>query len=129
MTPASDNKQPPVIWWIIWAALLSGVFVMYFVIGPKAPPPEAASQDSLIWAIGFVPFVVSAIIRWLIFPRVRTFQAAFPLFIVGLALAESACVLGLFVFPTYALQLFLLGVLGIFQWAPYFAGNYSTAKE
>ena len=125
-----DIKQPPIVWWMIWGALLSGIFIIYFVVGSAggAPRTNAGSPDSPVWMVGFAPFVISTIIRWLILPRIRNFQAAFSLFIVGLAMGEAPCILGVFAFPAHKAGLFALSVLGIVQFVPYFASRFDSRE-
>jgi hypothetical protein len=129
MTHEPNTKQAVIVWWIIWAALLSGVLVMYLAAGSAATPAPAASPESAAWMVGFAPFVVSTIIRWLVLPRFQIVQAAFPVFVIGLAMAEMSCVLGMFVFPAHKAGLFVLGVLGILQFAPYFAGRLANRES
>jgi hypothetical protein len=102
---------------------------MYFVGMPAngRTPGKPASADSAIWMVSFAPFTISAIVRWIILPRLRYAAVAFPAFIVGLAMAEMPCILG-FVFPTHELKLFLLSVLGIVQFAPYFADRFGSPE-
>lgn len=131
MNSKPDVKQPPpAIWWIIWAAILSGIFVIYIVAGnsTKPPPLETASAESSAWMLCFVPFVVSAVIRWLVLPQVKNATTALALFIVGIAMAEATGILGMFVFPAQKLGLFGLAVLGVLQFAPFFASQYSKQE-
>ncbi len=122
----NEAKQPLAIWWVSWAAFLGGVFAIYHFLDNAAAQPQAPSGDSPIWLAGLAPFVVSTIIRWLVLPRARSVQAAFPLFILGIASAEAMCFLGLFIFPAHKQGLFVLSVLGMLQFVPYFARRYFT---
>jgi hypothetical protein len=61
-------------------------------------------------------------------PRLTSLARAFPLFIAGLALAEACGLLGIFLGGVYRDQLFLLGVLGIVQYLPFFARQYLLPK-
>jgi hypothetical protein len=74
------------------------------------------------------PLFVSIIIRWLVLPRFSDLKLAFPMFIVGLALAEACGLLGIFLGGVYKDDLFLLGVLGIAQYVPFFAKSYLEPK-
>jgi hypothetical protein len=87
-------------------------------------PGQSESVDSPIWYAALAPLAISAIIRWLVLPRARSSQPALTLFIVGIAMAESACFMGLYVFPAHKHDLFLLSMLGIFQFIPYYARRY-----
>ena len=130
MSNEPEFKQPVIMWWIIWAALFSGVFVIYFAVGSSGAGTQAASAspDSRMWMVCFAPFLISTAIRWLILPRAQNVQKAFSLFVVGLALAELPCILGVFEFPEHKMELFGLGVLGMLQFIPYFAASYSGDK-
>jgi hypothetical protein len=123
-----NAQHAAIVWWMIWAALLSGIFVIYFTVGSSAAPAPSASPDSPVWMVGFAPFVVSTLIRWLLLPRFQSAQSAFPVFVVGLALAEMSCILGVFVFPAHKAGLFVLSVLGILQFVPYFAGRFGNPE-
>lgn len=125
----NEAKKQLTIWWVSWAAFLGGVFAIYQAFDTTAAQPQAPSADSPIWLAAVAPIVVSAIIRWLVLPRARSAQAAFPLFIFGIALAEATCLLGLFIFPPHKQWLFVLSVFGVFQFLPYFAPRYFTRDD
>src|SRR3954465_3810137 len=105
---------------MIWAALLSGLFIVYFVleVPAHAKPVISASADSPTWMVGFAPFVVSTMIRWWFLPRVQIARNAFAVFAVGMAVAEVSSLLGVAVFPARKLELFALSVMGVAQFAP-----------
>lgn len=110
------------IWWIVWAAILSGLVILYVFLGRgpvKASPPEDIFRN----LVGLVPLFVSIVIRWLVLPRYTELTRAFPLFVVGLALAEGCGVLGIFLGGAYRDDLFVLGVLGVAQYVPLFANK------
>lgn len=77
---------------------------------------------------GLAPLFVSIIIRWLVLPRYHDLRRAFPMFIVGLALAEACGLLGVFLGGPYHDDLFVLGVLGMAQYMPFFAKGYLEPK-
>ena len=56
-------------------------------------------------------------------------NSAFPLFVMGIALAEMPCFLGIFLFPSHMQELFALSALGIFQFVPFFAGRYFPSDD
>ena len=122
----NEAKQRLTVWWILWAAFQIGIFVIYHFLSRTSAQPQPPSAASATWLAGFAPFFVSTIIRWGVLPRVARAQAAFPLFIIGIAMAEASCFLGLFIFPAHQQELFMLSVLGIFQFVPCFARRYFT---
>jgi hypothetical protein len=126
MNDKPSFKQPVTVWWMIWVALLSGIFVVYFVVEvpANATPVTSSPEGSSMWMIGFAPFVISIAIRWLVIPRVQSARIAFALFVAGVAVAEVSSLLGAVVYPAHKLELFALSVLGIVQFAPYFASRF-----
>jgi hypothetical protein len=125
----NEAKQQLTIWWVSWVAFLGGLFAIYQAFDNTAAQPQAPYADSPIWLAGVAPMVVSTIIRWFVLPRARSAQAALQLFIFGIALAEATCFLGLFIFPAHKQGFFVLSVLGIFQFVPYFAGRFFSRDD
>ncbi len=120
---------PPLkIWWIVWAAILAGLCVIYFALGRSHSLPPAPSANPFVDLAGLVPLFVSVVIRWLVLPRYTEPARAFTMFIVGLAMAEACGIVGMFLGGLYRDDLFALGVLGIFQFMPFFAKTYFQAK-
>ncbi len=126
----NQDKQMLLIWWIAWAAVLIGLVVIYLFLGRGPVKPEpAADKDALKHLVGLVPLFVSIVIRWLVLPRFDNLQRAFPLYIVGLALAEACGILGIFLGGPFRDDLFVLGVLGVTQFVPIFARQLTRPKE
>ena len=119
-----NPKQQLLIWWILWGAFLAGLFVIYFTLGSISLQAFAASGTTTAWLAAAIPVFISVIIRWLILPRASTVPGALAVFVVGITMAEATCFLGIFLFPAHKLELFVLSVLGIFQYLPYFAGRH-----
>lgn len=122
------ERAPLFLWWLVWGGLLTGLVLIYLGLSrlPVRLPPTASHP--LAGLFGFLPLFISIIIRWLVLPRCSTLTRAFPLFITGLALAEACGLLGIFLGGAYRDQLFLLGVLGILQYLPFFARQYLLPK-
>jgi hypothetical protein len=116
-----------IVWWLLWLAFQIGIVVIYFVIG-RDTAPAAAPAASPIWFVGLAPVAVSAIIRWIVLPRIEVPVAALQAFILGIALAEMACFLGLFIFPAHREELFGASIAGIFQFIPWFARRYFPSE-
>ena len=121
--PAGRKVPPAQIWWIIWGGILAGLVMIYAVLGRGPLPTSEPGANPLGYLVGVVPLFVSIILRWLVLPRAPRPGAAFVLFIVGLALAEACGILGIFLGGPYRDELFVLGVLGITQYVPLFAGQ------
>lgn len=115
------------VWWVIWGAMLSGVCLIYAVLGRG--PVAAAASNPFANLAGLVPLFVSIVLRWLVLPRYTDGQRALVVFILGCALAESAAILGIFLGGPYRDDLFLLGVLGIVQFVPFYARRLHEPKS
>lgn len=120
-----ESAAPParpalVVWWVIWFGLLAGVIVIYTAFLSRRPPIEAAWGAIETIACGNV--ALSAAGRWFVLPRFREPARAFPIFIIGMALAEGAAIFGVFL-SAYATELFVLGMLGMMQFVPFFAAR------
>ena len=125
---AQRNRARLLVWWVIWGSLLVGLCAIYFLLGRAPAKAPVAGENPLTGLIGLAPLFVSIIIRWLVLPRFSDLARAFPMFIVGLALAESCGLLGIFLGGAYKDDLFLLGILGIGQYVPFFAKGYLEPK-
>lgn len=126
--PRLNQVKPPLpIWWIIWGAILGGLVLIYLALG-RGPVKTAPAGDLLINLAGMIPLFVSIVIRWLVLPRYDDLSRAFPVYIAGLALAEACGILGIFLGGPYRDDLFVLGVLGVAQFAPLFARRMLEPK-
>lgn len=110
------------VWWFLWSAFLVGIFVIYILFSQqRSRSGSAFPAESPAWLAALGPLVASAIIRWIVLPRQKLAQQALSFFVIGISLAEATCFLGLFVFRPHHQTLFLLSVIGIFQFIPTFA--------
>jgi len=116
------DRSQLMVWWIIWAAILNGLVVIYFFLG-RGPVQPAATDKLWLNLVGLIPLFVSIVIRWLVLPRYTEIKRALPVFVVGLALAEGCGLLGIFLGGPYRDDLFVLGLLGVAQFAPLFVGK------
>lgn len=120
--PAPTRAQQVFVWWVLWLAILGGSIVIYVVLGGK---PGTASAGALAYA-GLAPLVMSFVLRWLVLPGAKERRAAMTIFVVGMALAEGATILAVFLGSGTARDaVAVLGILGVIQWIPLFAGDYS----
>ncbi|MDD5349562.1 MAG: hypothetical protein PHQ12_05065 [Chthoniobacteraceae bacterium] len=117
--------QPLLVWWVVWAAFFTGLCQIYYFLGVAAPAhPAYGPANALVAAAGLLPVAASIVIRWAVLPRLSDSRKAFVFFVVGIALAEASCFLGLFVFPAFKTPLFAFSLLGIAQFIPFFARRY-----
>jgi hypothetical protein len=121
-------RSPLLVWWVLWGSILASLVIVYLLFGRGPLPPNTAPEKSLTGLAGLVPLFVSIIIRWLVLPRYRDIGGAFVMFVVGIALAELCGFLGVFLGGPYRDDLFILGLLGIAQYMPFFARQYLNPK-
>lgn len=111
-----NTKGPPrFIWWIIWGAIIAGLTVVYFV--PRQPPARLPAESLRFLPVA--PLCLSCVIRWLVLPRFSGVRA-FPIFVMGLALAEAGGILGIFLVPSLKQDYFLLSLAALGQFVPLF---------
>lgn len=124
-----ERRAPPLkIWWIVWAGLLTGLCALWWQFGFLKFTGNAPHANPFVDLVGLVPLFVSIVVRWLVLPRYSDAAKAFPMFVVGLALAEGCGLLGIFMGGPYRDDLFLLGALGIIQFAPFYAKRFGEPK-
>jgi len=131
MMPGYDDRKIRarlLAWWIIWASILAGLVLIYLLLAQGKPLPPVARDNPLQGLVGIVPLFVSIVIRWLVLPRVTEPTRAFVLFVAGVALAEACGFLGIFLGGPYRDSLFVLGVLGVTQFVPFYAKKLFDPK-
>ena len=116
----TQPSPPPVVWWIIWAAIVGGLTVIYAVL----PSPDVEQTGEMFRYLPMIPLAVSTAIRWMVLPRFEEGAKAFTFFIVGLALAEASGIIALVLVPALREIYFTLALLGLGQFAPMFASNF-----
>ena len=97
MSIPSPNSQR-IVMWVIWFAILQGLFVIRLFAAPKFTPEQEAMPlviSPIAW-IALGSACISMIVRWLIIPRITEMQPRLTAMIVGLALAEGGGILGMF---------------------------------
>ena len=117
-----------IVWWTIWAAMLVWLCALYFLLGRGPLVPAAPGANPFANLIGFVPLFVSIVIRWLVLPRSTRPKAAFVMFIAGISLAEMCGMMGIFLGGPYREDLFILGVMGVTQYVPFYARKFFEPK-
>jgi hypothetical protein len=125
----SRAKPQLIVWWVLWASFQFAVVLIYYFLGETGTHPQQPTSDSAAWLAGALPFALSAATRWAILPRIGDAQAALPVTIVGIALAEACCFFGLFIFPAHKQELFVISFFGILQFMPLFAARYYRGAD
>lgn len=131
MMPGYDDRTIRtrlLVWWVFWASTLTGLLLLYGFLVQGKPLPPVSTQDPLAGLVGVVPLFVSIVFRWLVLPRATEPNRAFVLFIIGVALAEACGILGIFLGGPYRDSLFVLGVLGVAQYVPFYAKRLFEPK-
>ena len=124
---AQRHKGQLMVFWIIWASILAGLIIIYLFLG-RGPVKPVVAADLPVNLAGIVPLFISIVVRWLVLPRCHELMRAFPVFIVGLALAEACGLMGIFLGGPYRESLFVLGVLGVTSYVPLFAKRLLEPK-
>lgn len=122
--PRAAKNPPTILWWIIWAAILSTV-VGLAAFMPVRPPLTGPNP---IRYLPIAPLVLASVVRWLVLPRFTQPTRAFPIFIVGIALAEASAVFGIFLVPELRGTYVILALLGIAQFAPVFLSRFESGS-
>lgn len=98
---------------------------MFFVfLQPTGGLASGGGLNQSLWPLALFPFVLGAVVRWVILPRMTSAQVALPVFVVGMALSETCCFLGTFLFPAARNELFAASTVGILQYLPRFAARF-----
>lgn len=124
-TPTNQAPPKPVVFWILWIAILSGLPMIYLVMGQSSTQTSSPSSSfPLGLAAGLPPLVFSIVARWAILPRIDNPAKALSAFIVGMALAEGCGIIGIILGGEHKNLLFAAGVLGVLQYIPLFANRF-----
>ncbi len=118
-SPEVQLRTYKLIFTVIWFAILGGLVMIQLFLGQSKPGQPAEPNESLTGLVGLAPLMVSIVVRWLVLPRFTVPQQALPVFILGLTMAEICGFLGVFLGGPYRDHLFILGLLGIVQFAPF----------
>lgn len=116
MSQPSHSPPVPLVFWVIWAAILSGLIIMQFFMGGGIPAGGNRGGEPVIYqaiALGIALGIAAAAlaVRFIVIPRVSGLDRKLPLMIVGLALSESIGIIGIFVIRQEhsSTRLFMLG--------------------
>lgn len=114
--------SPKLVLWIIWAALLGGVFIFRFVLvsNSGATRPAHLDSEAVRTVMLFGPALLSLAIRLLWVPRAPDRGKVFVACIVGMALAESLTLYGVLLFRDQVDLFFAVSVGLIASYCPLF---------
>lgn len=128
-SPAPSPAQSRITIWVIWIAILQGLFFIIFFAADGFPSGE--DQGPLPWGMGLIGlsgFFVGSIIRWVVIPKLTTFAKLMPAFVIGLAACEFTGIFALFVInadsPTMQAGLLICSLIGILQFVPTFTVSF-----
>jgi len=115
------------VWWVMWFSLISGLCILYYFLA-RPVPVENQAAATVFDFIGLAPLLVSVVIRWFVLPRCTNLQVAFVAFIAGISMAEACGIFAVFLGAAYRDEMFVLSVLGIAQFVPFYARRFATAR-
>lgn len=127
--PAATPKAQALVLWILWAAFLVGICVIFFVLGKGKAPTSQGFADPIGWVFAAGPLAVSAIVRWILLPKAKVLQQVLVFMILGIAMSEAVNMFGIFLVPQHKTEFFALSFLGILQFMPVYARRFTEAPE
>ena len=109
--------------WVIWGAILMGLFVLQFFIGGGIPTgDEMENPPTVMSLICIAGVAIGTLIRWLVIPKLNDKPKLLRAMVVGLALSQGSGLLQIFLlgkeYPDSQKLIFVLAVLGVVQFAP-----------
>jgi hypothetical protein len=127
----SPHRNPPkekkaIVFWIIWFAILQGVFILQFFIGGGLPKgSDQGSPPLWVLAAAGTLALLALAIRFRVIPKIAEVQQRLPAMIAGLAVSEGISLLGVFAlgkeFPATQVVFFVMAVFCIMTFAPIYA--------
>lgn len=127
MFTQGHEQRPPtvIVFWAIWFAIFNGLFILQFFAAGGIPEGKNQGEAPLLLvAVAGGLALASMAIRFLVIPRMDSLVKLMPAMVVGLALAESVGILGMFVigkeFPETRLALFVTSVSAVAVFAPFY---------
>jgi len=130
----SPNPPATFVFWIIWFAIFNGLFLLQFFAAGGIPKGdnEGSAPMAVVVIAGGLAFV-SMVIRFFIIPKLGSLEKLLPAMIIGLALAESVGIIGMFLvgkeFPETRLALFVASVSAVAAFAPVYASALLERKK
>ena len=128
MTPQKTPMPSIAIFWIIWFAIMNGLFIMLFLACGGIPKGTNQGAPPIWILIVCACLAVASIaIRLLVIPKIKQLGQLLPAMIVGLALAEAVGILAIFAlgkeFPQTRMSLFLTSAFTVLIYAPSYSIN------
>ncbi|RYD20268.1 MAG: hypothetical protein EOP88_15755 [Verrucomicrobiaceae bacterium] len=128
MEPSPTDVRPllPIIFWIIWFAILNGLVMIQLFAGGGIPKGgDQVGHPVVVLAIVSGLALVALAIRFVVIPQIGDVVKKLPAMIVGLALSEGIGIVGMFVvgkeFPDTKQALFVSAIVCILSFAPFYA--------
>ncbi len=124
----TGQKLHPFILWVIWSSMFLMLFVYQeFLDGGIQSGTNAESPDIPFQALCLGVILIATVIRWLIIPKVKDNGSLLLLMIIGISMAEAAQLFQIFLigseFPETKMSIFILSILGVGQFAPFYANR------
>ena len=109
--------------WVLWGAILMGLFVLQFFIGGGIPTGDQMENPPTVMSLICIACVaIGTLIRWLVIPKLNDNLKLLRAMIVGLALCEGSGLPQISLlrkeYPDTQKLIFVLAVLGVVQFAP-----------
>ena len=109
--------------WVIWGAILMGLFILQFFIGGGIPTGDQMENPPTVMSLICIAGVaIGTLIRWLVIPKLNGYHNLLRAMVVGLALCEGSGIQQIFLlgkeYPDTQKLIFVLAVLGVVQFAP-----------
>lgn len=112
----------PVTFWIVWGGILSGLVLITALVPPSSQP----GVNPALAYVPLLPLCVSAVVRFVVIPRISTLPKAFPVFLIGVAMAEASGLLGKFLSgPPHDMIYFGAALAMLALYVPFFTQRMS----
>ena len=123
MKDETMRSPDQLIAWVIWGAILMGLFFLQFFIGGGIPTgDEMENPPTVMSLICIAGVAIGTLIRWLVIPKLNDKPKLLRAMVVGLALSQGSGLMQIFLlgkeYPDTQKLIFVLAVLGVVQFAP-----------
>ena len=106
------------IWWFSWTVLFGHLLLLPLFLGISLSTNVAAKASWLIVAF-ILPLFVTATIRWLVLPNIKSVPLRFSISLASLILIEMDGLISLFLRRPDCVMVYWLCVVGMLQFAPF----------